>query len=149
MQLSDFIVEPINQYSQYNRNFKQSIRQHTQQNRIRNIRAQGNVPFYDDYLCDKEVESYFDNPVYFDCYKQPQKIQQETNYKQSSSSTNSNGLFLVNNQNKFVNKTNKFSIMISNNKKLTSTSLFKTQINSKNNLIGSGLVRQSNGESYC
>lgn len=25
-------------------------------------------PIYDDYLCDKEVETYFDNPNYFDCY---------------------------------------------------------------------------------
>jgi hypothetical protein len=23
---------------------------------------------YDDYLCDREVEAYFDNPTYFDCY---------------------------------------------------------------------------------
>ena len=27
------------------------------------------VPVYEDYLCDKEVESYFENPDYFDCYK--------------------------------------------------------------------------------
>jgi hypothetical protein len=26
-------------------------------------------PLFDDYLCDKEVEGYFENPVYFDCYK--------------------------------------------------------------------------------
>ena len=25
-------------------------------------------PIYDDWICDKEVESYFENPVYFDCY---------------------------------------------------------------------------------
>jgi hypothetical protein len=28
-------------------------------------------PIYDDWICDKEVESYFENPVYFDCYDNP------------------------------------------------------------------------------
>jgi hypothetical protein len=33
-----------------------------------------NPEVYEDYLCDKEVESYFDNPVYFDCVDKRQQV---------------------------------------------------------------------------
>ena len=40
-------------------------------------------PIYDDWMCDKEVESYFENPVYFDCYNSKHKPSQSCIYQKN------------------------------------------------------------------
>lgn len=47
-------------------------------------------PIYDDWICDKEVESYFENPVYFDCY-------------QNSNPCESSNIYQIHNNNNFNN----------------------------------------------
>ena len=90
--------------------------------------------FYDDYLCDKEVESYFDNPVYFDCY---------SNYKKKTISLN------VSSNKSYCYANCKASL-------ITTAPIVETYIlkpffigKMQHNLIGSGIIRQVHGESYC
>lgn len=52
----------------YSLNFKKCFHSEQSISTI-NVEQRPVVPVYEDYLCDKEVESYFENPDYFDCYK--------------------------------------------------------------------------------
>lgn len=154
---SDFVIDETNQ-NYLHLNKQVSLRQAS-----RGGGAAAAVPFYEDYLCDKEVESYFDNPNYFDCYKQKQQQHlkhhlQQQQLQMKLKQFNSNGAlvstshqsFLVNNpHNRLVaTKMRNCSFMINStsSKGTSGFSVFKSQVSS--NLAG--MIRQSNqGESYC
>lgn len=94
------------------------------------------APIYDDYLCDKEVESYFDNPVYFDCYN-PIKLTKPLKC------SNTNYLYL-NRQNSKSSSVSTSSGIVSASNLSTLSSIRSIQSNA---LMPS--IRQIKGESYC
>ena len=161
------------------------------------------APIYEDYLCDKEVESYFDNPVYFDCLKNSQKLlnfpinmlplqQQQQQQQQlhppppiisaslysqhsvvdaplnllmTKSNNNHNNKSVVQHKAKCFNASNFLvkpnvvrngSVSFSSLSLASSSSSSSSNTTSSNNsvtltksLIGAGIVRQNQGESYC
>jgi len=164
------------------------------------IMGANGAPIYEDYLCDKEVESYFEsNPVYFDCLKNSQKLlnfpinmlplqQQQLHppppiisaslYSQHSvvttdaplnlltkSNSNHNNKSVVLHKAKCFNASNFLvkpnvvrngSVSFSSLSLASSSSSSSSNTTSSNNsvtltksLIGAGIVRQNQGESYC
>jgi hypothetical protein len=154
------------------------------------IMGANGAPIYEDYLCDKEVESYFDNPVYFDCLKNSQKllnfpinmhppppIISASLYSQHSVVTTDAPLNLLtksnmhNNKSVVLHKAKCFnasnflvkpnvvrngSVSFSSLSLASSSSSSSSNTTSSNNsvtltksLIGAGIVRQNQGESYC
>lgn len=119
------------------------------------------APFYEDYLCDKEVESYFDSSVYYsnvvdytneqvvlaDCVNKPQFVNQHHNQitplsmsspSSSSSASSSSG----------VNSTSTSSSHYHQPTKLNER--IKTPARTKtSSFITSGYIRQIQNESYC
>jgi len=164
VKISDFVVNkvvPLN-----TQNYLYLNRQHGtnyfKQNRflVNKHTGSGPVPIYDDYLCDKEVESYFDNPDYINCYKQNKKIYQASqSFNNYSNRTKqlminkrlSNGV-LQNKQgfSSFVNNNHHHYNHHHHNQNENKKFPIKIQESRKTGIIGPGIIRQqTNGESYC
>ena len=116
------------------------------------------TPAYEDILCDKEVESYFDNPVYFNVPKSCVNNLINAN-QQVALNPHWRPLLINNNNNNSSHNRmcNKLTYNVANNKAFSSNNIglcasrfvAKNARNCTGNLIGAGLVRQSHGESYC
>lgn len=98
------------------------------------------VPIYDDYLCDKEVESYFENPNYFDCFLNEDKIEMV------------NAAPAPLKHNSYSNQNNFKSSSVSTSSGVVSGSNISTlsSIRSIKSIIDyGGQIRQLKAESYC
>ena len=151
------------------------------------------APVYEDYLCDKEVESYFDeNPAYVDCLKKSQKLifptaplplppppyisaslcsQHEVvttaplSYlvKTNNSTVKNNSVVLhktkcFNSSNFLVKPTlignssmsfSTLSVTSSSSLSSSNTTSSHDSVTLTKSLIGAGIVRQNQSESYC
>ena len=130
---------------------------YSQDNQYKNPRGKrlANAPIYEDYLCDKEVESYFDNPVYYDCFKKSNEANKSVvtmmvpvklepclvKSKTSDLYLKAGGLM----KNKVLVVNSTFTPASCSSK--PNNNNINNKINK--NLIGSGYVRQNHGESYC
>ncbi|RMZ95788.1 hypothetical protein BpHYR1_028341 [Brachionus plicatilis] len=114
------------------------------------------VPVYEDYLCDKEVESYFENPDYFDCYtnevlivKSAGKIytQNFACYDGHSKCAKTNNYLYLSNEHKCKSASTSSGIVSG----ATSASISTlSSIKSNNSIMNyGGVIRQYKGESYC
>ncbi len=156
MKLSDFILDDMNQIESSSVQYIEQTATNLfinlpqlQQKLSRSMRPSGPAPFYEDYLCDKEVESYFDkfdNPVYFDCYSKHHAEQfkhfiKKEHINVSQLYKNKSAIQCHQKHQNVVSKINRNQSMVSN-------SLQKT-ISRNNFYNGSNGPRQPNGESYC
>lgn len=118
------------------------------------------VPVYEDYLCDKEVESYFENPDYFDCYKNELLLVKndgklyvhnfgcnDTNSDKKKEKIN-NYFYLNANRDKKSQSISTSSGIISAGTSASISTI--SSIKSNNSILNyGGIYRKYKGESYC
>ena len=129
---------------------------YSEDNQYRNPRGKRltNAPIYEDYLCDKEVESYFDNPVYYDCFKKSNEANKSVvtmmvpvKLEPCLVKSKTSDLYLK------AGGLMKNKVLVVNSTFTSASCSSKPNSNNNNkinkNLIGSGYIRQNHGESYC
>ena len=140
------VIEQQRQFLQY-KNSYHFMHAYTKRNQSFNLKRKvtSGGPIYEDYLCDKEVESYFDNPVYFDYFKN-QVHQQHTMPPSQEPPPVVSAALIAKSSDIFYCDSNSGIMLINKSSKLFKPHIIKPACMK---LIGAECVRKKQGESFC